>query len=373
MRASNQRLEIPALAPIFVLPRASKARPESQCRHPLFSPISDPGRPAPTVQPCRAGPGGAPRRRAPPQAAPPRAAAVSLVAAPAPPGAPPPAAPAAPATEPSAASFPAPAFSAPPSPPVPAEATHPAPVPAPMPSPPPSPPPPSAPPFSSLIGSSSLFAGTLNNCTNGVPATGAAVALSSVTIPRYLGLAFDWRRGLLYALFGNANSPPLDPLPVSGFAIYRINTTSGTIALFAGSPTITGSTDGQGTAARFQGVTDIALHQSSGDLFVAQGYSCAIRRVTLNSTVTSPIGGGTFFCSGFKDGFGTSAGLNTDPHRIAVTSDGAIYYAAAKKFFRISPAVNGFFHTVFAGGNPVAGPPGFILAANARRARSTSA
>ncbi|MEO6741649.1 MAG: HYR domain-containing protein [Chthoniobacteraceae bacterium] len=98
-------------------------------------------------------------------------------------------------------------------------------------------------------------------------------------------------------------------------------TPSGAVSTFAGSPGIAGSTDGTGSAARFNSPYSLAV-DSSGNVFVADTANNTIRTITAGGVVSTLAGSAGF--SGSTDGTGGGARFNT-PYGIAVDSSGTAY------------------------------------------------
>ncbi|MCO4763354.1 MAG: SMP-30/gluconolactonase/LRE family protein [Myxococcales bacterium] len=98
----------------------------------------------------------------------------------------------------------------------------------------------------------------------------------------------------------------------------------GTIATFAGSGSI-GSTNGAGTSARFYYPYDVAWHEASKTLYVADRSNQRIRKITGNtgSRTVYTLAGGS---GGFADGAGTSARFSS-PEGVAVSAAGVVYVA----------------------------------------------
>ncbi len=94
----------------------------------------------------------------------------------------------------------------------------------------------------------------------------------------------------------------------------------GNVSVLAGS-TFTGSTNGQGTTARFNFPFGIALNPIDGALYVTDLLNNMVRRVTTDGRVTKVCGTGS---AGGADGSGASATVN-GPTGIAVDSSGNIY------------------------------------------------
>jgi len=96
-------------------------------------------------------------------------------------------------------------------------------------------------------------------------------------------------------------------------------TSSGVVTTFAGSTT-SGSADGTGTAATFNGPTALAF-DSSGNLFVTDRLNNMIRKITSTGVVTTFAGQTT---SGSADGTGTAASFNA-PIGITIDSSDNLY------------------------------------------------
>ena len=94
----------------------------------------------------------------------------------------------------------------------------------------------------------------------------------------------------------------------------------GTLAGLAGS---SGSTDGTGSAARFNSPFSIAV-DTAGNLFVADGGNHTIRKVTSAGVVTTLAGSAG--SSGSTDGTGSAARFNS-PEGIAVDTAGNVFVA----------------------------------------------
>jgi len=81
-----------------------------------------------------------------------------------------------------------------------------------------------------------------------------------------------------------------------------------------------GFTDGTGTNATFNGPEGVAV-DGIGNIYVADQYNHAIRKISSNGVVTTIAGKGK---EGFADGTGTNATFN-QPFRVVVDSSGNIY------------------------------------------------
>ena len=100
-------------------------------------------------------------------------------------------------------------------------------------------------------------------------------------------------------------------------------TASGVVTTLAGSPTTRGSTDGPGSTATFSTPFGIA-RDSSGNLFVADSSNHTIRRITPAGNVSTLAG--TPGSAGTSDGTGSAARFN-QPLGIAVDSAGNVFVA----------------------------------------------
>jgi sugar lactone lactonase YvrE len=100
-------------------------------------------------------------------------------------------------------------------------------------------------------------------------------------------------------------------------------TPDGTVSTFAGLRNTAGAKDGTGAEARFNNPMDVAV-DASGNVFVADEFNHAIRKITPSGVVTTVAG--TLGTAGWKDGVGAEAGLYR-PIGITVASDGSMYVA----------------------------------------------
>lgn len=100
-------------------------------------------------------------------------------------------------------------------------------------------------------------------------------------------------------------------------------TTTGAVTTLAGAARISGSADGLGGAARFNGPTGVAV-DSAGNVYVADAGNSTIRKITAGGSVTTFAG--VAGVAGSADGVGGSARFNA-PQGIAVDSVGNVYVA----------------------------------------------
>lgn len=126
-------------------------------------------------------------------------------------------------------------------------------------------------------------------------------------------------------------------------------TAAGAVTTLAGSAGISGSADGQGSAARFNGLTGVAV-DGSGNVYVADAGNSTIRKITAGGTVTTLAG--TAGVAGSADGIGTAARFNA-PQGLAVDSTGNVFVADTN---------NSMIRKISPGGlvTTVAGAPGQV-------------
>ena len=113
-------------------------------------------------------------------------------------------------------------------------------------------------------------------------------------------------------------------------------TVNGVVTTLAGLAGMDGSTDGVGSAARFNGPRGMAV-DSKGNIFVADTFNDTIRKVTPAGVVTTFAG--TAGAAGSADGTGNAARFNR-PRGVAIDSDDNLYIAdtANNTIRKITPA-----------------------------------
>jgi sugar lactone lactonase YvrE len=117
----------------------------------------------------------------------------------------------------------------------------------------------------------------------------------------------------------------------TGNSVIRKVTSKGEVTIFAGTPGVTGSTDGPSTVALFNYPCGIAI-DPSGNLYVADTYNCIIRKITPAGIVSTLAGQAPTAAipspinSGFTNATGTSAKFNF-PRGVACDGAGNVYVA----------------------------------------------
>lgn len=127
--------------------------------------------------------------------------------------------------------------------------------------------------------------------------------------------------------------------------IMKVSST-GVDSVFAGGGNIIGLHDGTGRGAGFYHPYDIAIDQA-GNLYVADSYDNAIRKITQAAVVTTIAGNGS---GGFADGTGAAASFNL-PAGVNMDAKGNIYVADYynNRIRKVTPA--GVVTTIAGSGN----------------------
>jgi sugar lactone lactonase YvrE len=114
----------------------------------------------------------------------------------------------------------------------------------------------------------------------------------------------------------------------SGNNTIRKITSAGAVTTLAGSPGVSGFADGTGSAALFHSPRGIAI-DGSGNLYVTDGQSSTVRRVTPAGVVTTLAG----TPGSFANAAGTGASALFDvPAGIALASNGTLYVASSQGY-----------------------------------------
>lgn len=108
----------------------------------------------------------------------------------------------------------------------------------------------------------------------------------------------------------------------------------GTVSTLAGSPGMSGSADGNGTAARFSALHDVAV-DGSGNIYAVD--NSAIRKITPSGAVTTLAG--VSGANGYAEGVGAAARFN-QPWGISADTAGNLYVGDTENYVvrRITPA-----------------------------------
>ncbi|MFP5389968.1 MAG: SMP-30/gluconolactonase/LRE family protein [Gammaproteobacteria bacterium] len=167
----------------------------------------------------------------------------------------------------------------------------------------------------SASGQVSTFAGTPGNWGH-ADGTGAAARFGGPG-----GVALDAAGNVYVTEWGNH--------------VVRKITPAGVVSTLAGAPGESGYADGAGAKARFNGPNNLALDKA-GNVYVADYGNHSIRKITPDGVVSTFAGGTT---SGSADGAGTSARFN-GPNSIAIDAGGNLLVTDSLNncIRRISPA-----------------------------------
>ncbi|GAB3424928.1 NHL repeat-containing protein [Niabella aquatica] len=128
-------------------------------------------------------------------------------------------------------------------------------------------------------------------------------------------LAYDGSR-YLYTTISNSNT------------VKRIDLTDNSITVISGNGTA-GSADGQGTGAQHYYPYGIALDAANGNLYISDQHTHVIRKIELNNNNTVTTIAGQANTSGNADGQGSQARFNL-PTSLALDGNGNLYVADAQ-------------------------------------------
>jgi hypothetical protein len=153
-------------------------------------------------------------------------------------------------------------------------------------------------------GSYSIFAGT-GFSAGSADGTGAAARFNGIT-----GITIDSSNNLYASDTGNKTIRKITP--------------AGVVTTIAGTAGSSGSTDAAGSSARFNSPWDIDI-DAAGNLYIADRGNNSIRKLTLSgATYTASTIAGSAGSPGSTDGTGSAARFNT-PTGLAVDASGIIY------------------------------------------------
>jgi len=139
----------------------------------------------------------------------------------------------------------------------------------------------------------------------------------------------------------------LSVLPVGAL----VAATAFTFSTLAGTPgSVINSVDGIGSAAQFDAPRGVAI-DTAGNVYVADGSNNTIRKVSPAGEVTTLAG--TAGSAGSSDGTGTAARFN-EPFGIAVDSSGTLYVADSSNNAIRRVTAAGVVTTFAGGGGPAA-------------------
>jgi hypothetical protein len=119
-------------------------------------------------------------------------------------------------------------------------------------------------------------------------------------------------------------------------------TAGGAVTTFAGAAGVNGSADGQGGAARFNGLTGVAV-DTSGNVYVADAGNSTIRKITSGGMVSTFAGQAGV--AGSSDGVGSAARFNA-PQGLAVDGAGNVYVADTNNSMVRKISANGTVTTI---------------------------
>lgn len=103
-------------------------------------------------------------------------------------------------------------------------------------------------------------------------------------------------------------------------------TSTGSVTTIAGSAGVSGTTDGSGANARFSSPFGITVDAAGANLYVTDFQGHTLRKVVISGGVVTTLAG-VGGVSGSTDGIGTAAKFNS-PVSVSITADGAALYVA---------------------------------------------
>lgn len=173
----------------------------------------------------------------------------------------------------------------------------------------------------------------------GVVSTLAGVGTPGSIDGTALSAYFNYPSGVATDTLGN-----IFITDVINSTIRKFNTVSGMVSTYAGTSGVSGSVDGTGPAARFNGPTGIAYNPSRRNVYVADNNNHLVRKITtLSSTVLSlTVSGSGNVCAG-------------NPATFTITPAGLSGYTLLENGITVASAANGTI-TV---NNLTAGPHSF--------------
>jgi DNA-binding beta-propeller fold protein YncE len=179
-----------------------------------------------------------------------------------------------------------------------------------------------------LVGCGSSNSGTPSYTTGSTYETSAPLVVS--TIAGTAGSVGSVDATGTSARFGQANGVIVSPdgkfLYVTDYGnstIRKMDLSNGSVTTLAGSAGLTGTTDGSGTVARFNGPHQITTDGTN--LYVTDYINNSIRQIVIASGVVTTLAGSTSGSAGTVDGIGTAVRFN-GPSGITITSDGTALY-----------------------------------------------
>ena len=171
-----------------------------------------------------------------------------------------------------------------------------------------------------VAASGSIYiADSQNHCIRKISASGYVTTFAGTGVPGFLnGNANVAQFDAPYSIAVDA-SENVYVTETNSNAIRKINA-AGVVSTLAGSVTVSGYLDGQGTNALFASPKGLGV-DGSGNVYVADSANNRIRKITSAGLVSTVAGDGT---AGYLDGQGITAKFN-NPVGVAVTSSGTLY------------------------------------------------